>query len=162
MFRQRGREEERKGEKHQCMVTSPMPPTGDLACNPGMCPDWESNWQPFTLQSSAQSTEPHQLGRMRLIFASLHRVKEIALARVGAFIQSVESLSRTKTRIKENSCSLLDCLWNGASAFSSPASLGLRSPVCQPQILGYLRFYHVSHFLIHILCLSLPLLHIFE
>ena len=27
-----------------------MAPTRDLACNPGMCPDWESNWQPFGLQ----------------------------------------------------------------------------------------------------------------
>ena len=32
-----------QGEKHQCVVASYMPPTGDLACNPGMCPDWESN-----------------------------------------------------------------------------------------------------------------------
>ena len=23
------------------------PPTGDRACNPGMCPDWKSNQQPF-------------------------------------------------------------------------------------------------------------------
>ena len=38
-FRQRGREV----EKHQCVVASHMPPTGDLALNPGMCPDWESN-----------------------------------------------------------------------------------------------------------------------
>ena len=27
-----------------------MAPTGDPACNPGMCPDWESNWRPFILQ----------------------------------------------------------------------------------------------------------------
>ena len=27
-----------------------MAPTGDLACNPGMCPDWELNRQPFDLQ----------------------------------------------------------------------------------------------------------------
>ena len=27
-------------------------PTGDLARNPGMCPDWESNWQPFGSQPS--------------------------------------------------------------------------------------------------------------
>ena len=26
------------------------PLAGDPACNPGMCPDWESNWQPFGLQ----------------------------------------------------------------------------------------------------------------
>ena len=36
-------EERRKGEKHQCVVASLVPPTGDLACNPGMCPDWELN-----------------------------------------------------------------------------------------------------------------------
>ena len=42
-FRERGRAGEREGEKHQCMVASPVPPTGDLARNPGMCPDWESN-----------------------------------------------------------------------------------------------------------------------
>ena len=41
--RQRGREGEREGEKHQCVVASHVPPTGDLAHNPGMCPDWESN-----------------------------------------------------------------------------------------------------------------------
>ena len=40
-----------------------LPPlTGDLACNPGMCPDWESNWRPFGSQAGAQSTELHQPG----------------------------------------------------------------------------------------------------
>ena len=33
----------REGEKHQCVVPSCMPPTGDLACDPGMGPDWETN-----------------------------------------------------------------------------------------------------------------------
>ena len=33
-----------RGEKHQCVVVSHAPPTGDMACNPGMCPEWESNW----------------------------------------------------------------------------------------------------------------------
>ena len=37
-------------------------PHWDLACNPGMCPDWESNQRPFGLKASAQSTEPHQPG----------------------------------------------------------------------------------------------------
>ena len=37
-------------------------PTRDLACNPGMCPDWELNWRPFGLQAGTQSTEPHQPG----------------------------------------------------------------------------------------------------
>ena len=39
-------------------VASRTPPTGDLACNPGMCPDWESNQRPFVSQASTQSTEP--------------------------------------------------------------------------------------------------------
>ena len=40
IFREGGRE---RG-KHQCVVASHAPPVGDLFCNPGMCPDWESNW----------------------------------------------------------------------------------------------------------------------
>ena len=40
---ERGREGEREGEKHQCVVAFCEPPTGNLACNSGMCPDWESN-----------------------------------------------------------------------------------------------------------------------
>ena len=43
IFRQRGREGEKEGEKLQCVVASHVPATGDLACNPGMCPDWELN-----------------------------------------------------------------------------------------------------------------------
>ena len=43
MFRERGREGEREGEKDQCAVASCAPLSGDLAHNPGICPDWESN-----------------------------------------------------------------------------------------------------------------------
>ena len=39
--RETGREGERKGEKHQCVVTSSTALTGYLAHNPGMYPDWE-------------------------------------------------------------------------------------------------------------------------
>ena len=39
LFRERGREGEREGEKHPCVVASCTPPMGDLACNPGMSPD---------------------------------------------------------------------------------------------------------------------------
>ena len=35
----------REGEKHQCVVANHAPTTGDLAGNPDMCPDWESNGQ---------------------------------------------------------------------------------------------------------------------
>ena len=66
-----GREKERKRniavrEKHRS-VASCMPLTGDLACNPGMCPDWELNRQPFGSQASTQPTEPHQPGQMFLM-----------------------------------------------------------------------------------------------
>ena len=40
-----------------CLLNAP---TGDLACNPGMGPNWESKQQPFGLQTGTQSTEPHQ------------------------------------------------------------------------------------------------------
>ena len=65
IFRERGgREKERERnievwEKHQLAVSC-GPPTGDLACNPGMCPDWESNHWPFGSQADTESTEPHQ------------------------------------------------------------------------------------------------------
>ena len=39
IFRERGRQGERGGVKHQSVVASCATPTRDLACNPGMCPD---------------------------------------------------------------------------------------------------------------------------
>ena len=35
----------KEGEKHQCVVASQAPPTGDLDRNPGMYSDWECNQQ---------------------------------------------------------------------------------------------------------------------
>ena len=52
--------------------------TGDLACNSGTCPDWESNQRPCCSQAGAQSSEPHQPGRecfplaKFLVFLLLH------------------------------------------------------------------------------------------
>ena len=62
LFLEKGEGREKDGEKHQCVVASRVIPTGDLACNPGMCPDWESNQRSFGLQAGTQSTEPHQPG----------------------------------------------------------------------------------------------------
>ena len=62
LFLDWGREGEREGKKHQCVVASCAPATGDLAHNSGMCPDWESSQRPFGSQASTQSTEPHQPG----------------------------------------------------------------------------------------------------
>ena len=45
-----------------CLLHARPPLTGDLAYNPGMCPDWELNQQPFNLQACTQSSEPHEPG----------------------------------------------------------------------------------------------------
>ena len=55
IFREKGREGEREGEKHQCVVASHVALTGNLARNLGICPDWESNRRPFG--SSPHSTD---------------------------------------------------------------------------------------------------------
>ena len=60
-FRERGKEGEKEGEKHR-LVASRTPPTGYLARNPDGRPGRESNWRAFSLQASAQSTEPQQPG----------------------------------------------------------------------------------------------------
>ena len=51
-----------RGRENQCVVAFHVPPAGDLARNPGMRPDWESNQWPFCSQASTLSTEPHQPG----------------------------------------------------------------------------------------------------
>ena len=68
IFRERGREGGREEEKHQCVVAS-QAHYGNLACNPGVCPDWESNQRSFGSQASTQFTEPHQPGHIRYIFS---------------------------------------------------------------------------------------------
>ena len=71
VFRERGREGEREGEKHQCARNTSIgclpctPPARDLAQNPCMYPDWESNQWPFNSQAGTQSTELHQPGCAR-------------------------------------------------------------------------------------------------
>ena len=67
------------------MVASHTPPTGDLACNPGMCPDWESNWQPFGSQVSAQSTEPHQPGQKSQYFSWSYLILKTDLIKLATF-----------------------------------------------------------------------------
>ena len=62
LFLKREERGEREGAKHQFVVAPHASPTGSLASNPGMCPDWESNWRPFGSQASTQSIEPHQPG----------------------------------------------------------------------------------------------------
>ena len=70
-------EGEREEEKHQCVVASHAPPTGDLAYNPGMCPDWELNQWLFGSQAVAQSTEPRQPGPSLYLDCNLMRHGEL-------------------------------------------------------------------------------------
>ena len=63
IFRGRGKEGEREVGKYQYVVAFHMPPNVDLAHNPHMCPDWESNQRPFGSQAGIQSTELHQPGQ---------------------------------------------------------------------------------------------------
>ena len=44
------------------MVASCVPPTGDLACNPGICPKLGIEPASLWFAGGTQSTEPHQLG----------------------------------------------------------------------------------------------------
>ena len=62
LFLERG-----KGKEKGRNINVWLPLAQDLACNWGMCPDWESNWWPFGLQAGTQSTEPHQPGQ-ELVF----------------------------------------------------------------------------------------------
>ena len=64
--RERGREDKEK-ERNINTWLPLMPPTRDLAWNPVICLDWESNQWPLDSQASTQSPEPHQPG-LRLIF----------------------------------------------------------------------------------------------
>ena len=59
LFLEKEKEGEREGEKYQCVVASHMAPTGDLAGNPGVCPDWELT---LWFAAQAQSTELRQPG----------------------------------------------------------------------------------------------------
>ena len=44
-------------------------PTGTH--NPGVCPNWESDWPPSGLQAGTQSTEPHQPRRLLISYLSV-------------------------------------------------------------------------------------------
>ena len=59
LFLDRVERRKRRRETSMCGCL-PRTPTGDMALNPGMYPDWELNRQPFGSQAGTQSTEPHQ------------------------------------------------------------------------------------------------------
>ena len=66
-FLERGREGEREGEKHQCVVASRAPPTEDLVHNPGMCPDWDSTGDPLVHRPALDLLSPTSQGIIAFI-----------------------------------------------------------------------------------------------
>ena len=61
-FQTKGKGGRKRGRETSICCCLSCPPTGDLACNTGMCPDQESNQQPFGSQAGTQSTDPNQPG----------------------------------------------------------------------------------------------------
>ena len=81
--REEGREKERERninvkEKHQ-LVAFCMPSTGDTAHNSGMCPDGESNQQPFSLQNDAQPNEPYHSGQKLVLYCGIHTLQKLKI-----------------------------------------------------------------------------------
>ena len=116
LFLERGREGEREEEKHQCVAVSCTPPTGDLAHNQGMCPDWELNWWPFGSQVCAQSTEPHQPGQslcFNLTFKLLFHIRyaqkstNVILKHKINCDSSRHLRMRTESRVVQLQCALI-------------------------------------------------------
>ena len=67
LFLEKGRRE-KEGEGHQCVDASYTPATGDLACNPGMCPDWESNCDPLVCSLALNTLNHTSQGKIKWIF----------------------------------------------------------------------------------------------
>ena len=65
-YRGEGKEKERE-RNINVWLSFACPRHGDLACNPGMCPDWESNCQPFGSQASTQPLSHTSQGNYLLI-----------------------------------------------------------------------------------------------
>ena len=97
-----------------------MPPPGNLACNPGMCPDWESNQQPFGSQSSAQSPEPHQPGLTDILIIEKSGHKD---AQEENNVKTQGREHHMKAEIWEEGQVIEDIAWSNASTSSGTARI---------------------------------------
>ena len=62
LFLEREEGREKESERNSDVREKHQSPTWDKTGNPGTCPDWEWNCQPFALWGVTQPTEPHQPG----------------------------------------------------------------------------------------------------
>ena len=67
-FLERGKGRETERERNNDWLHLVRAPTEHRTHNPGMWPDWEWNWWPFTSWDDAQQTEPPQLGLVWPLF----------------------------------------------------------------------------------------------
>ena len=133
-----------------------MPPTEDLAYNPDRCPDWESNWRCFSLQTGAQYTEPHQPGLQNFFF--------IFSLRFYLFIFREQGKERRKRGKEISMCGCFLCalywgpgplprhmLWLGIELATlwliGPCSIHWATPARAPSFLLHIK--NVSEFAMH-------------
>ena len=78
LFLDRGEGRE-KEKKRNITVWLPLayPAPGNLACNSGVCPDWESNQEPFGWQAGAQSLRHTSQGFLKWDLAQLLQWKAL-------------------------------------------------------------------------------------
>ena len=67
LFLERGERREKERERNINVWLPHGPPTGDLAHNPGMCPDWELNQSPFGLQFTLNPLSHTRQGRIQFL-----------------------------------------------------------------------------------------------
>ena len=71
LFLERGKGKEKERERNiSGWFPLPHPPTGDLVCNPGICPYWELNWRPFGSQAGLNPLSYSSQG-YKLLFISI-------------------------------------------------------------------------------------------
>ena len=89
------RRERKEGETHQRVVASHTPPAGDLACNPGMFPDWESNLWFVGLHSIHWATPARAVHLSSLSDPLIHRLVQVSVS-----LSSVSSSNYSDLRRK--------------------------------------------------------------
>ena len=78
-------------------------PTGDLARNPSMSPDWESNYRPFDSQAGTQSTEPQHLGLQLTLkcFSKITSIQDGGIGRYPFLPHTTKRRTITNLKIKK-------------------------------------------------------------
>ena len=74
LFLEQGEEREKERVRNVSVCLPLSWPTLGTGPQPGLCPDWESNWPPFGLQAWGQSTELHQPGPFSVFHSIVLRV----------------------------------------------------------------------------------------